>query len=234
MPVIGYTEFALIANRFNLMAEEMGRQRLELVRSRQSLQRGVAERTEELRLANEALSHGDRTRRHFFADISHELRTPLTVIRGESQFALRGGDKSPDAYKDALRRILARSEQMTRLVDDLLFIARSDTGNTRLDRKAMVLDKLVGEVCLGAQTLGQAKSITIAFHPQVSRAVVHGDDGRLRQLFLILLDNALHYSNPGSQVGGLHGIQRARGSRQRHRVAAGRSGSDLRVLLSGR
>jgi hypothetical protein len=50
----------------------------------------------------------------------------------------------------------------------------------------VVLDKLVGEVCLGAQTLGQAKSITIAFHPQVSRAVVHGDDGRLRQLFLIL------------------------------------------------
>jgi signal transduction histidine kinase len=209
MPVTGFKEFALIANRFNLMAEEFGQQRHQLEQSRQSLQQGVAERTEELRLANEALSHADRTRRHFFADISHELRTPLTVIRGESQFALRGGDKSAEAYKDTLRRILDQSEQMTRLVDDLLFIARSDTGNTRLDKKAVDLDKLVGEVCLDAQTLGQAKSITIAFHPQVSRAVVHGDDGRLRQLFLILLDNAIHYSKPGSQVG-VHMVSSAR------------------------
>lgn len=200
MPVTGDAEFALIAEHFNQMAEEIERHRRHMERSRQSLQHGVAERTEQLRLANEALGRVDRTRRQFFADISHELRTPLTVIRGEAQFALRGNDKSPEAYKDTLGRVLAQSEQITRLVDDLLFIARSDSGTTRLERTAVALDELLGEVCADAQTLAQDKSMRIDFRPDTDHAVVQGDAGRLRQLFLILLDNAIRYSRPDSQV----------------------------------
>jgi signal transduction histidine kinase len=200
MPVTGHDEFARIAARFNQMAEEIEQHRQRLEHSRKSLEQGVAERTEQLRLANEALGRVDQTRRRFFADISHELRTPLTVIRGESQFALRGADKAPDAYKDALQRILEQAEQLSRLVDDLLFIARSDAGSTRLERKAVALDKLVGQVCADAQTLAHAKTITIEFRAEIVDAVVSGDHGRLRQLFLILLDNAIRYSKPASRV----------------------------------
>lgn len=200
VPVTGRDEFARIATRFNQMAEEIEQHRQRLERSRKSLEQRVAERTEQLRLANEAISRVDQTRRQFFADISHELRTPLTVIRGESQFALRGADKTPEAYKDALRRILDQSEQLTRLVDDLLFIARSDAGSTRLERKAVALDKLIGQVCADAQTLAHPKAITIEFRAEVAEAVISGDQGRLRQLFLILLDNAIRYSKPTSPV----------------------------------
>jgi len=200
MPVTGHDEFARVANRFNQMAEEIEQHRQRLEQSRRSLEQGVAERTEQLRLANEALGRVDQTRRRFFADISHELRTPLTVIRGESQFALRGADKAPDAYKDALQRILEQAEQLSRLVDDLLFIARSDAGSTRLERKAVALDKLVGQVCADVQTLAHAKKIAIEFRAEIVDAVVSGDHGRLRQLFLILLDNAIRYSKPASQA----------------------------------
>ena len=200
MPVTGRDEFARIAARFNQMAEEIEQHRQRLERSRKSLEQGVAERTEQLRLANQALGRVDQTRRQFFADISHELRTPLTVIRGESQFALRGADKAPDAYKDALQRILEQAEQLSRLVDDLLFIARSDAGSTRLERKAVALDTLVGQVCADVQTLAHAKTITIEFRAEIVEAVVSGDHGRLRQLFLILLDNAIRYSKPASPV----------------------------------
>ena len=200
MPVTGDAEFALIAERFNHMADEIERHRRHMERSRESLEHGVAERTEQLRLANEALGRVDRTRRQFFADISHELRTPLTVIRGEAQFALRGDDKSPVSYKDTLSRILGQSEQLTRLVDDLLFIARSDAGTTRLERTAVALDELLGEVCADAQTLAQDRSMRIDFRPDTDPAVLQGDAGRLRQLFLILLDNAIRYSKPDSQV----------------------------------
>lgn len=200
MAVTGHDEFARIATRFNQMAEEIEQHRRRLEHSHKSMEQRVAERTEQLRLANEALARADQVRRQFFADISHELRTPLTVIRGEAQFTLRGADKPPEAYKDALRRILDQSEQLARLVDDLLFIARSDAGSARLERKAVALDKLVGQVCADAQTLAHAKAITIEFRPLVAEAVVSGDQGRLRQLFLILLDNAVRYSKPASAV----------------------------------
>jgi signal transduction histidine kinase len=200
MPVQGRDEFAHIATLFNQMAEEIEQHRLRLERSHKSLEQRVSERTRQLHLANEALSRVDQTRRQFFADISHELRTPLTVIRGETQFALRGVDKAPEAYKDALQRILQQAEQLSRLVDDLLFIARSDAGTTRLERRAVALDQLVRQVCLDAQTLAHAKGITIAFQSDLTEAVVSGDQGRLRQLFLILLDNAVRYSQPASQI----------------------------------
>ena len=236
MPVTGHDEFALIATRFNQMAEEIDQHRQQQEHSRKSLEQRVAERTEQLRLANEALGRVDRTRRQFFADISHELRTPLTVIRGESQFALRGADKAPDAYKDALQRILEQAEQLSRLVDDLLFIARSDAGSTRLERKAVALDKLVGQVCADAQTLAHAKTITIEFRPEVAEAIINGDHGRLRQLFLILLDNAIRYSKPTSLVSRMHEPQPARrqraGSRHRHWHPAGGTGAGLRTVLS--
>jgi signal transduction histidine kinase len=200
MPVRGHDEFAHVATRFNQMAAEIEQHRRHLESSHKSLEQRVAERTEQLRLANEALARVDNARRRFFADISHELRTPLTVIRGESQFVLRGADKTPDVYKETLQRILDHSEQLSRLVDDLLFIARSDAGAARLERKAVALDKLVGQVCLDAQALANPKGITIESQAAVAEAVVNGDQGRLRQLFLILLDNAVRYSKPSSRI----------------------------------
>lgn len=200
MPVNGRDEFAHIATRFNQMAAEIEQHRRRLEQSQKSLEQRVTERTEQLRLANEALGQADKTRRQFFADISHELRTPLTVIRGESQFALRGADKTPEAYKDALQRILEQAEQLSRLVDDLLFIPRSDAGSACLVCKAVALNTLVSQVCADAQTLAYHKAVTIQCHTDVAEVMTNGDQGRLRQLFLILLDNAVRYSRPASTV----------------------------------
>ena len=200
MAVAGRDEFAGIAGHFNQMAEELQQHRRRAEENQDSLERRVAERTEQLHLANEALGRADHVRRQFFADISHELRTPLTVIRGESQFALRGADKGPDVYKDALQRVLDQSEQLRRLVDDLLFIARTDGGAPRIERTAVALHRLLREVCLDAQTLASHNAISIELSADVSEAVVSGDQGRLRQVFLILLENAVRYSHPGSQI----------------------------------
>jgi signal transduction histidine kinase len=200
MPVTGHDEFSRIASGFNQMADELHQHRCRSEGVQSSLELQVGERTEQLRLANEALSRADQARRQFFADISHELRTPLTVIRGESQFALRGADKGPDVYKDALRRIVDQADQLGRLVDDLLFIARADAGAPRMERTAVALERLLRQVCADAQTLASDKAIHIELQVEVADAVVSGDQGRLRQLFLILLDNAVRYSRAGSEV----------------------------------
>ena len=97
------------------------------------MQRRVAARTEELEEANARLADQDATRRRFLADVSHELRTPLTVMRGEAEVALRSRDHklSADA-QEALGSVVEQSEHMSRLVDDLLFVARREAGEVRL------------------------------------------------------------------------------------------------------
>jgi signal transduction histidine kinase len=154
----------------------------------------------ELRKTNAALSRVDQTRRQLFADISHELRTPLTMIRGEAQVALRGSKKSPAEYKEALQRIHDQAQQLGRLVDDLLFIARTDGGAPHLKRETVALHTLVGQVCLEAEVLADPRNIHIHFQTNVKSAMVTGDPGRLRQLFVILLENAIRYSKPAGRI----------------------------------
>lgn len=200
LPVRGRDEFAHIAAGFNQMAQEIASHRQQLEENRDALARQVDETTQELQAANEALRQTDATRRRFFADISHELRTPITVIRGESQVALRGAEKSPEEYRDALQRVREQAELLGRLVDDLLFIARTDAGAARLRREAVALDALVGQVCGDAEVVGKSRHVGVDFQGDAGRAVVRGDPGRLRQLFMILLENAIQYSHPDSHV----------------------------------
>jgi signal transduction histidine kinase len=200
MTVAGRDEFARIAHRFNEMAEQLQQNQHLAIENQQGLERRVDERTEQLKLAYEALNRADEVRRQFFADISHELRTPLTVIRGEAQFSLRGADKGQEDYKDTLKRIANQADQIGRLLDDLLFIARVDGGAPRLIRTAVALDQLLEAVCLDAQAIANDKAIYIDLRIEKAQAIVSGDNGRLRQMFLILLDNAVRYSQPEATV----------------------------------
>src|SRR5262249_58247244 len=93
----------------------------------------VAERTEELRQANQSLRKVDEARRAFFADTSHELRTPLLVILGEGEIALRGRNKPVADYKNSISRIVEQAKHLSVLVNDLLFIARQGAGAARLN-----------------------------------------------------------------------------------------------------
>lgn len=192
-------EFGLIASHFNALADLRQHQQRELANAKERLEETVARRTEELRIANERLVRADATRRQLFADISHELRTPITAIRGEADIGLRGGAKPVDDYRLALTQISTIAGQMGRLIDDLLFVARSDAGAHRMDMERVSLGAVLDAVCLQARALGHDHGIAIAFEawPDVS---VWGDFDRLHQLFMILLDNAIRYSEAPSTV----------------------------------
>jgi signal transduction histidine kinase len=189
-----------VVRSFNTMLDEVARSRAALQESHAALEQAVAARTAELAEANASLQRGDQARRRFLADVSHELRTPLTVIRGEAEVALRGADKPAADYRHALSRVAEEAAHTARLVDDLLFVARSEAGEARSARLPVALDEVVQGALAAARTLAAPHGIRIIFLGAPRRVVVQGDADRMRQLVLILLDNAVRYSDPGSEV----------------------------------
>ena len=193
-------EFASIAAGFNRMAEELQDKRRQLENSHENLETRVRETTAELVAANAALRRHDELRQRFFADISHELRTPVTVIRGEAQFAGRGEDKLPSEYRRVLDRVHEQSLHLGRLVDDLLYVARSNAGVASPQRRPVPMSPLVSYVCEDIGVLASERQVTVRQLESDPAARVLGDEGRLRQLVLILLENGINYSRSGGHV----------------------------------
>jgi signal transduction histidine kinase len=196
----GDDEFARVARAINSMLDELQASRAKLELAHSHLEATVAERTAELSALNEALRDVDAVRRRFLADISHELRTPLTIIRGEGEVALRGGTKADDEYRATLTRIVEQADQTARLVNDLLFIARTGADQLRMSERPVPFDELVRAACADALMLGRGQGVTTSFDNRIGQVMVSGDAGRLRQLLHILLDNATRYSDAGTAV----------------------------------
>ena len=192
--ISGRDEFAELGQSFNAMATDLQSHQRALQDAHANLETIVEERTEELRQANESLRKIDETRRGFFADISHELRTPLTIIRGEGDISLRGKNKRIAEYKRSIERIVEQAKHLSVLVNDLLFIARQGAGAARLNLQSIDLGALVEKVCGDAKVIAHNKAIGITLANGSTHEMVHGDPARLRQLFLVLLDNAVRYS----------------------------------------
>ncbi len=202
--VSGRDEFAELGRSFNSMADDLQEHQKALQDARSNLETIVEDRTEALRKANESLRKIDETRRAFFADISHELRTPLTVIRGEGEISLRGRNKRIAEYKRSMERIVEQAKHLSVLVNDLLFIARQGAGAARLKLQSVDLTDLVGRVCGDANVIAHNKAVGITLANGDARDATHetvrGDPARLRQLFLVLLDNAVRYSRPKGRI----------------------------------
>jgi two-component system OmpR family sensor kinase len=200
IPELSELEFQQLGDAFNTMATQLSDQRKELHDTNLRLEATVGERTRELQVSNRKLAEVDTKRRKLLADISHEFRTPLTGIRGEAEIALRGSDKTNLDYRDSFLRIMEQADNATRLVDDLLFIARADAGEPRLKLSSVAVAGMIDAVCEEFSPKAEQRGISIGKGRVDTKAYVRGDAGRLRQVFVILMDNALRYSNPGGRV----------------------------------
>ncbi|MBO0866577.1 MAG: HAMP domain-containing protein, partial [Mycobacterium sp.] len=134
--------------------------------------------------------------RQFVADASHELRTPLTAIRGYTELARRVGN-DPDAVAHAMSRVQSETERMTRLVEDLLLLARLDSGRP-LEREPVDLSRMAVDAVNDAHVAGPDHQweLDVPNEP----VVVAGDAARLHQVMTNLLANARIHTGPGTVV----------------------------------
>jgi two-component system heavy metal sensor histidine kinase CusS len=159
----------------------------------------LARLTEVLNTMLARLESAVRTLSQFVADASHELRTPLAVIRTGAELALRRS-RPVEAYRDSLQEIAAETERMTRLVEDLLILARSDTGTAEMPLAPVDAREVAGEVCAEMRRLAELRQIHIKTSMGTSAATIAGNQPALHRLFLVLLDNALKFSPQGGEV----------------------------------
>ena len=136
--------------------------------------------------------------RQFSADASHELRTPLTIIKGEAELSLRKS-RSSDFYRAVLESNLEEIDRMSRIVDELLFLSRADLGEVIMSSAPVQLDTLVREIHSQATVLGQERHVETTLE-HIEPARVMGDEWRLRELILNVVDNAVKYSPPRGAV----------------------------------
>jgi heavy metal sensor kinase len=172
LPVVGADEFAHLATTMN----------------------GMLARVEG---AFTRLTDSFERERRFTSDASHELRTPLTAIKANASLALRG-DRSAVQYREALQAIHQAADTMHRLVQDLLMIARSDSGQFGLQSQAIAPDRLVHDAVALHKHDELSATVRITVAPDISP--IWGDPHHLQRLLTNLLDNALRHTPPTGEV----------------------------------
>jgi signal transduction histidine kinase len=160
------------------------------------LQRSFNQMLRQLDDAYHRLQSALVAQRRFVADASHELRTPLTTIRGNVGLLLKREDIAPDDRLAALNDIAGESERMSRMVQDLLTLARADAGY-HLDKAQIDLLPIIQEVTRQAQTLQPLRRIELLDGVPVP---VQGNADAIKQLLWILIDNAFKHTHDSGRI----------------------------------
>ncbi len=136
--------------------------------------------------------------RQFSSDASHELRTPLTVLKGQNELAL-SKLREPEEYQEVIVSNLEEINYMSKVLEDLFILSRSDENQINLNYKPIDLRDLVDEVCRHAEILAGDKDIRIiiAFLESV---IINGDEVRLRQMIWNILHNGIKYTKPKGEL----------------------------------
>jgi heavy metal sensor kinase len=136
--------------------------------------------------------------RRFVADASHELRTPVAVIRNKTDVAQLWA-RTPQDYITVLEGVNAEAERLSHLISDLLALARGDEGRTQFERESVRLDLIAGEVAASTDLLAAEGGITLEVQA-AGPVTIMGDEARLIQVVMNLVENAVRYTNSGGRV----------------------------------
>ncbi len=136
--------------------------------------------------------------RRFMADAAHELRTPITILRTRAEIALQQPREAAN-YVSALRGVEVEARRLGNIVDSLLVLARADAGERQIEKERIFLDDLAIDAAGTARVVGRQKNVEVTVD-EFEEAPVEGDPALIRQLIMIVLDNAVKFTDAGGQV----------------------------------
>jgi two-component system, OmpR family, sensor histidine kinase CiaH len=136
----------------------------------------------------------------FVADASHELRTPLTVLRSATDLINQHRDEPLERNGELFDDVRGEIGRMERLAQDLLTLARSDSGGLELMTAPLDIADIAAEVVRRTTPLAQSKGLQLTLRAGPHAATVEADPDRLQQVFLILIDNAIKHTPPGGSI----------------------------------
>lgn len=150
------------------------------------------------RQATEPIAGAFDQMRRFMGDAAHELKTPIAVLRARTDVALQR-PRAPAEYQETLQGVSNEAERLGSLVENMLVLARIDAGQWPVHKGKVFLDGILMDAVQSATALGEGKNVQVEIGA-LEAAAVTGDPTLLRQLFMILLDNAVKFTPEGGKV----------------------------------
>jgi Na+/proline symporter/signal transduction histidine kinase len=163
---------------------------LEVNRRLEQKSRELARASEELRAANERLRELDRLKDEFVAMVSHELRTPLTSIRAFAEILRDSSDLPEEKRVHFLNVVVKESQRLSRLIEEILDLARLESGRLTLNPQKLDLVELTRHSVDAVHHMQENRGVALEVRIEVETAAVVGDPDRLEQVIINLLDNA--------------------------------------------
>lgn len=142
----------------------------------------------------------EKMRKDFISNISHELRTPVTVIRGSLEALCDKIVTEPQKVEQYHRQMLNEAKFLQRLVGDLLDLSRLQNPDFAIEKQPLYINDVLSDALRAARQIAKNKNVHIDFVQDGTNLKMEGDYGRLRQMFLIILDNAVKFSYTGEKV----------------------------------
>lgn len=142
----------------------------------------------------------EHMRQDFISNISHELRTPVTVLRGSLEAIVDSVVSDPEQVSKYHHQMLEESKHMQRLVDDLLELSRLENADFKIEKSPLELHQLLEDVARSMRRVAEPKGVVLETRSVNKELPVFGDYGRLRQMLIVVVHNAIKFSPEGGTV----------------------------------
>ncbi|MDI9509789.1 MAG: ATP-binding protein [Bacillota bacterium] len=142
----------------------------------------------------------DQMRLDFFANISHELRTPITVLRAYTETLVDGVVKDDEKVNQYYERMLAECKSMERLVGDLMILSKMQNPDFVIEKEPVNLYQVFDDIIRSAGAIAEKKNIKVDIVRNQPVIMMLGDYDRLRQMFMVILDNAIKFSDENKTI----------------------------------